>query len=192
MSGLSWVEFVCNIFGSVHLSVHHQGVFIRCLGSPCGAGVPRSPWEHFVVFHSLTITDNVVMVIWPSLNMACADDCMFWTTFTLGCFALGCFGFLCLAECAVPSLSSFSTLLHLTLQDIAVDGLLAPLARGQRSILVWEFIIAVQCKPWWHISCSGAMPETPCFCFKMVANIWLRQILSVAGVQGIFSSHSFA
>ena len=61
------------------------------------------------------------MVIWQSLNMACSDHCMFWAACTLGYF-----GFLCSAEFTVPSLASFSASLHLTVQDIGVDGVSAP------------------------------------------------------------------
>ena len=53
-------------------------------------------------------TDSIIMLIWQSLNTACPDHCMFWTACTLGYF-----GFLHSAEFTVPSLASFSALLHL-------------------------------------------------------------------------------
>ena len=65
-----------------------------------------------------------MMVIWQSLNMACTDHCMFWTACTLGYF-----GFLRSAEFTVPSMASFSTSLHLTVRDIAIDGISAPSCR---------------------------------------------------------------
>ena len=75
----------------------------------------------------LPITDNIMMVIWQSLKMACADHCMFWTACTVGYF-----GFLCSAKFTVPSMASFSTSLHLSARDIAVDGILAPSCRRVR------------------------------------------------------------
>ena len=75
----------------------------------------------------LPITDNIMMVIWQSLKMACADHCMFWTACTVGYF-----GFLCSAEFTVPSMASFSTSLHLPVRDIVVDGISAPSCRRVR------------------------------------------------------------
>ncbi|KAK2564130.1 hypothetical protein P5673_012364 [Acropora cervicornis] len=114
--------------------------------------------------------------------MACADDCMFWTACTLGYF-----GFLCLAECTVPSLASFSTLLHLTVQDIAVDGLLAPCCMCVRikasktdpfskgaEIHIGLGVYprcAVQAIMAYLVQWGNAGGPRPCFCFKMVANI---------------------
>ena len=49
------------------------------------------------------------------------DHCMFWATCTLGYF-----GFLRAAELTVPSLASFSPLIHLTVLDIAVDAPSSP------------------------------------------------------------------
>ena len=54
------------------------------------------------------ITDSIIMLNWQSLKMACPDHCMFWRACTLGYF-----GFLHSAEFTVPSLVSFSALLHL-------------------------------------------------------------------------------
>ena len=64
----------------------------------------------------------ICQVLGVSLNMACSDHCMFWAACTL----VGHFGFFRSAEFTVPSLASFSASLHLTVQDIAVDGVSAP------------------------------------------------------------------
>ena len=72
-------------------------------------------------FNCLPITDSLMLVIWRSLDMHIPDHCMFWAACTLGYF-----GFLRAAEFTVPSLASFSPLIHLTVQDIAVDAPSSP------------------------------------------------------------------
>lgn len=69
----------------------------------------------------LPITDDLMLVIWRSLDMHTLDHCMFWAAYTLGYF-----GFLHAAEFTVPNLASFSPLLHLTVMDIAVDAPSSP------------------------------------------------------------------
>ena len=71
-------------------------------------------WHHF---NHLPITDSLMLVIWRSLDQCIADHCMFWAACTLGYF-----GFLRAAEFTVPHLASFSPLVHLTVQGIAVDA----------------------------------------------------------------------
>ena len=69
----------------------------------------------------LPITDDLMLVIWKSLNLQLPDHCMFWVACTLGYF-----GFLRSAEFTVPSWASFSPSVHLGAQDLAVDSSLAP------------------------------------------------------------------
>ena len=69
----------------------------------------------------LPITDSHMLLIWISLNSHLPDNCMFWAAYTLGYF-----GFLRAAEFTVPNLASFSSSIHLTVQDIAVDGVSSP------------------------------------------------------------------
>ena len=64
----------------------------------------------------LPITDSHMLLIWKSL-----DHCMLWAACTLVYF-----GFLRAAEFTVPILASFPSSIHLTVQDIAVDGALSP------------------------------------------------------------------
>lgn len=165
--------FVCNISGSVRSSYRTQPLWCICqafglsMWSRGSLTSFRTLCLHRVVWgikrlHGssssmhLPIMDNIMMVIWQSLKMACADHCMFWTACIVGYF-----GFLCSAEFTVPSMASFSTSLHLTVRDIVIDGIsapscrririkaskTAPFARGRRSILVGEFILSVLYKP---------------------------------------------
>ena len=64
----------------------------------------------------LPITDDLILVIWKSLNLQLPDHCMFWVGYTLGHFGL------CGPRNSVPSLASFSPLVHLDVQDITVDS----------------------------------------------------------------------
>ena len=110
---------VCYVFGRFssalfHLSVSLSGVralhieqgftdpLHNCLrlqrvirGIKCTQGSPSSS--------RLPITDDLMLVIWKSLNLQPPDHCMFWLACTLGYF-----GFLRSAEFTVPSLASFS------------------------------------------------------------------------------------
>ena len=64
-----------------------------------------------------------MLVIWRSLDQPIpAGHCMFWAPCTLEYF-----DFLCATEFTVPNLPSFSPLIHLTVQDIAVDAPSSPL-----------------------------------------------------------------
>ena len=69
----------------------------------------------------LPITDDLMLVIWKSLNLQLPDHCMFWAACTLRYFK-----FLRSAEFTVPSLASFSPSVHLGVQDLAVDSSTAP------------------------------------------------------------------
>ena len=79
----------------------------RCQGSSSSSRLP--------------ITDDLMLVIWQSLDLHFPDHCMFWAACSLGYF-----GFLRASEFTVPNLSSFSSSLHLGVQDISVDSPSAP------------------------------------------------------------------
>ncbi|KAL9977940.1 hypothetical protein ACROYT_G015405 [Oculina patagonica] len=65
----------------------------------------------------LLITNDILMIIFRSLDLSMPDHCMFWAACNLAYF-----GFLRSAEFTVPSLASFSSALHLSVQDISVDS----------------------------------------------------------------------
>ena len=79
----------------------------RCQGSSSSSRLP--------------ITDDLMLVIWQSLDLHLPDHCMFWAACSLGYF-----GFLRASEFTVPNLPSFSSSLHLGVQDISVDSPSAP------------------------------------------------------------------
>lgn len=58
-----------------------------------------------------------MLFIWKSLNVHLTDHCEFWAACTLGYF-----GFLGAGELTVPNLIIFSSPMHLTVQDIVVNG----------------------------------------------------------------------
>ena len=69
----------------------------------------------------LPVADDIMMVIFRSLDLSLPDHCMFWAACNLAYF-----GFLCSAEFTVPNLASFSRSIHLGLADVAVDSMLSP------------------------------------------------------------------
>ena len=79
----------------------------RCQGAPSSTRLP--------------ITDALMLIIWQFLDLSLPDHVMFWAACSLGYF-----GFLRASGFTVPNLSSFSSSLHLSAQDIAVDSSSAP------------------------------------------------------------------
>ena len=75
----------------------------RCQGTPSSTRLP--------------ITDDLMLIIWQSLDLSLPDHVMFWAVCSLGYLR-----FLRASEFTVPNLSSFSSSLHLSAQDIAVDS----------------------------------------------------------------------
>ena len=165
----------------------------RCQGSSSSSRLP--------------ITDDLMLLIWRSLDLHLSDHLMFWAACTLGYF-----GFLRTSEFTVPSLASFSPSLHLGVQDIAVDSLSAPscmrlkikgsktdpfrkgafihIGRGRPPLCAVHSVLSYLAS---RGDCSG-----PLFLFqngqplsRTLLTDWLRQILSSANVPGNFSSHSF-
>ena len=155
----------------------------------------------------LPITDSHMLLIWNSLNSHLPDHCMFWAACTLGYF-----GFLRAAEFTVPNLASFSSSIHLTAQDIAVDGASSPscmrvtikvsktdpfrkgdelhIGLGSHPLCAVQAMMA-------YLSVRGSAPG-PLFMLqggrplsRVLLTDWLRQIFSAAGLSGNFSSHSF-
>ena len=157
--------------------------------------------------HRLPVTDGIMLIIWQSLDVSSHDDCMFWAACTLGYF-----GFLRSAEFTVPNLASFSPAIHLSIADLAVDssssptclrvrikasktdpfrkGALVHIGRGKAPLCALLAMLA-------YLSLRGNAPG-PLFLLKngqplsrpLLTNR-LRQILSLAGIDGNFSSHSF-
>ena len=165
----------------------------RCQGSSSSSRLP--------------ITDDLMLVIWQSLDLHLPDHCMFWAACSLGYF-----GFLRASEFTVPNLPSFSSSLHLGVQDISVDSPSAPscmrvrikgsktdpfrkgcfihIGVGRRPLCAVRAVMN-------YLALRGDAPG-PLFLLQngqpLSRNIltdWLRQIMASARVPGNFSSHSF-
>ena len=165
----------------------------RSQGSPVAARLP--------------ITDSLMMVIRQSLNVTLHDHCMVWAACTLAYF-----GFLRSAEFTVPTFASFSSAIHLSVADIAVDSSTLPsclrvrikasktdpfrkgcfvhIGRGTLPLCAVHAVLA-------YLSLRGDSPG-PLFLLqngqplsRTILTDWLRQIMSASGIPGNFSSHSF-
>ena len=155
----------------------------------------------------LPITDDLMLVIWRSLDLRLPDHLMFWAACSLGYF-----GFLRASDFTVPSLASFSPSSHLGAQDIAVDSPSAPscmrlkikasktdpfrkgafihIGFGRPPLCAVHSMMS-------YLAHRGNVPG-PLFLFQngqplshSLLTDWLRQILASANIPGNFSSHSF-
>ena len=155
----------------------------------------------------LPITDDLMFVIWRSLDLRLPDHLMFWAACSLGYF-----GFLRASEFTVPSLASFSPSSHLGVQDIAVDSPSTPsctrlkikasktdpfrkgafihIGLGRPPLCAVHSLLS-------YLAHRGNVPG-PLFLFqngqplsRSLLTDWLRQILASANIPGNFSSHSF-
>ena len=154
----------------------------------------------------LPITDDLMLVIWRSLDLRLPDHLMFWAACSLGYF-----GFLRASEFTVPSLASFSPSYHLGVQDIAVDSPSAPscmrlrikgsttdpfrkgafihIGLGRPPLCAVHSVLS-------YLTRRGDVPG-PLLLFqngqplsRALLMDWLRQILASANIPGNFSSHS--
>ena len=155
----------------------------------------------------LPITDDIMMTIYSYLDVPLADHAMFWAACCLAYF-----GFLRSAEFTVPSLSGYSELAHMNVQDLAVDSSVSPtcirvhikasktdpfrkgcfvyIGRAKSPLCAVEAILA-------YLNIRGDAPG-PLFLLqsgqpltRVVLTKWLRDVLSAAGIPGNYSSHSF-
>ena len=148
-----------------------------------------------------------MLVIWKSLDLRLPDHIMFWAACTLGYF-----GFLQSAEFTVPNLASFSSSVHLTVQNIALDSTSSPscmrvrikasktdqfrkgcyihIGFGSAPLCAIHAVMS-------YLATQGNSPG-PLFMLKSgqplthaILTDWLRQIMVASGIEGNFSSHSF-
>ena len=117
-----------------------------------------------------------MLVIWQSLDLGLPDHHML-----LAACSLGYFGFLHASEFSVPYLSSCSSSLHLSVQDIVVDLSSAsssmhirikgsktdPFQKGFLFTLALTGTFSAQCTLWGHTLLQGGMLLAPCFCLRM-------------------------
>ena len=153
----------------------------------------------------LPVIDDIMMVILCALDLSLPDHCMFWAACNLAYF-----GFLFSAEFTVPA--SFSPLIHLGLAAVAVDSMSSPsclrlhtkasktdpfrkgcflhIGRGEFPLCAIRSLLA-------YLTLRSDAPG-PLFLFRdrqpltrALLTLWLRDILSSAGIQCNFSDHSF-
>ena len=159
---------VCNFSGDIRTPFDYEGLFVWCPRVVLSRGYQihyRTVFVCNVLFVGLSdlrvlcrliVCPSRIATIWKSLNVHLPDHCM-----VLAACTLGYFGFLRAGEFTLPNLASFSSLTHLTVQDITVDGASSPscmrvtikasktnpFRKGLTCILVWEAIRSVRCKP---------------------------------------------
>ena len=154
----------------------------------------------------LPVTQNLMLLIRTSLNLADFDHAMFWAAF---CTAW--FGFLHVSEFTSPP-SGFDPAVHLSLNDVAVDCHLHPSAvfltikasktdpfrKGVQLYLPrTDRLLCPVSSLSYFLHHRGNLPG-PLFVFsdgtalsRRHVTDRLRSILAAAGVDGNFSSHSF-
>lgn len=155
----------------------------------------------------LPVTKEIMLLIYNSLDLHHFDHVMFWSACCLAYF-----GFLRSSEFTTPSATSFSPSYHLTLQDIAFDSLSHPsqlrvfikasktdpfrrgctlyIGKGKDNLCA----VSALCR---FLQIRGNA-RGPLFVKKdgypltrVALTAWLRQIISAAGLDGNYSSHSF-
>ena len=176
----------------IHLQRVIRGIK-RCQGTPSST--------------RLLITDDLLLIIWQSMDLSLPDHVMFWAACSLGYF-----GFLQASEFTVPNLSSLSSSLHLSAQDIAVDSPSVPSSmciriKGSKTdpfrkgcfihIGLGKYPLCAVHAMMTYLAARGDAPG-PLFLFvngkpliRSSLTDWLRQIMTSARVPGNFSSHSF-
>ena len=196
--GHSWVKkhtlhieqgFPDPIANCLRLQIVVRGIK-RCQGSSSSSHLP--------------ITDDLMLLIWQSLDLCLPDHLMFWAACSLGYF-----GFLRASEFTVPNLASFSPSLNLGVQDIAVDSLSAPscmrvkikgsktdpfrkgayihIGRGRPPLCAVHSVIS-------YLASRGDR-SGPLFLFQngqpLSHALLMDWLLASANIPGNFSSHSF-
>ena len=155
----------------------------------------------------LPVTDDILAVTFKALDLKIPDHCMFWAACNLAYF-----GFLRYAEFTVPNMPSYSPAIHLGLADIAFDfhsspsclririkasktdpfhkGCLVYMGKGDFPLCAIQSLSA-------YLSVRGDA-SGPLFLFRdgrplsrATLSSWLHLVLSSAGIDGNFSSHSF-
>ena len=168
-------------------------------GIKCSQGSPE--------VHCPPITDSIMLIIRQSLDLNSHDDCMFWAACNLGSL-----GFLCSVEFTVPNSASFTLTIHLSISDLAVDSSISSTCMRvqikasktdpfHKGFFVYigqakASLCALLAMPA-YLSMRGNVPGPLLLLSnrqplsRPLLTNWLRQILSAAGINSNFSSHSF-
>ena len=199
-------RFICRQFAPCISSKVFSNPLVDCLRlQRVLRGIKRTQGESS--FSRLPVTDDIMMVIFRALDITHPDHCMFWAACNLAYF-----GFLRSAEFTVPNLASYVPAIHLGVADVAVDSHSSPsclrlrikasktdpfrkgcfvhIGKGEFPLCAISSLLA-------YLTLRGDA-SGPLFLLRdgrplsrALLTSWLRGILSSAGIQGNFSSHSF-
>ena len=202
----SSIKVYLSVVRSLHIEESFPDPLVNCLRlRRVVRGIKRTQGSSQV--QRLPITDDILMIIFNSLDLSIPDHCMFWAACNLAYF-----GFLRSAEFTVPNLASFSPALHLGVVDISVDsdsrpdclrvqikasktnpfckGCFIHIGRGSFPLCALQAVMA-------YLVVRGNSGG-PLFPFqdgrplsRALLTGWIRETLARAGVPGNFSSHSF-
>ena len=201
----STIKVYVSAIRSLHIQQGFADPLVDCLRLQVLRGIKRTQGDTSSL--RLPVTDDIMMVIFSALDLSLPDHCMFWVACNLAFFS-----FLHSAEFTVPNLASFLPSIHLGLTDVAVDSMSSPSCLRLRikasktdpfhkgvflHIGRGEFPLSAICSLLAYLTLRGDAPG-PLFLFQdrwplthaLLAS-WLSDILSSAGIQGNFSSHSF-
>ena len=116
----STIKVYLSVVCSLHIEQGFVDPLVECLRlQRVLRGIKRTQGDTSSL--RLPVTDDIMMVIFRSLDLSLPDHCMFWAACNLAYF-----GFLHSAEFTVPNLASFSPSIHLGLADVAVDSMPSP------------------------------------------------------------------
>lgn len=191
---------------SLHIQQGFSDPLLHCLRlQRVVRGIKRSQGSSLA--SRLPITDGILLVIFKSMDLSIPDHLMLWAACLLAYF-----GFLRAAEFMVLNLASFSPSTHLGIYDISVDSPTAPtclrihikvsktdlfrkgcyihIGQGRHPLCALQAMMA-------YLSQRANSPG-PLFLksdgqplYRTLLTDWLRPILSVEGVAGNYSCHSF-
>ena len=116
----STIKVYLSALHSLHIEQGFADALVDCLRlQRVLRGIKRTQGDTSLL--RLPVTDDIMIMIFPALDLSLLDHCMFWAASNLAYF-----GFLRSAEFTVPNLASFLPSIHLGLAYVAVDTMSSP------------------------------------------------------------------